>query len=93
MGYNSAVTILKNCLEAMKSTMKSNQDNKQKLKSKLLIIDVIMPEGNEAFMGKSLDILMLVLTNGGRIRTEKEFSNVLNIVVSILLTLQDHPNI
>ncbi len=71
---NSAATILKNCLEAMKS----NQDNKQKLKSKLLIIDVIMPEGNEAFMGKSLDILMLVLTNGGRIRTEKEFSNLLN---------------
>ncbi len=76
---NSAVTILKNCLEAMKSTMKSNQENdKQKLKSKLLIIDVIMPEGNEAFIGKSLDILMLVLTNGGRIRTEKEFSNLLN---------------
>ncbi len=74
---NSAATILKNCLEAIEVTMKSNQD-KQNVKSKLLIIDVIMPEGNEAFIGKFLDIQMLILTHSGRIRTEKEFSNLLN---------------
>jgi hypothetical protein len=75
----SATVILKNCLQAMKSIVKSNQEDKQKLNTKLLIIDVIMPpEGNEAFIGKFLDIQMLVLTQSGKIRTEKEFSKLLN---------------
>jgi hypothetical protein len=75
----SATVILKNCLQAMKSIVKSNQEDKQKLNIKLLIIDVIMPpEGNEAFIGKFLDIQMLVLTQSGKIRTEKEFSKLLN---------------
>jgi hypothetical protein len=75
----SATVILKNCLQAMKSIVKSNQEDKQKLNTKLLIIDVIMPpEGNEAFIGKFLDIQMLVLTQSGKIRTEKEFTKLLN---------------
>jgi hypothetical protein len=75
----SATVILKNCLQAMKSIVKSNQEDKQKFNTKLLIIDVIMPpEGNEAFIGKFLDIQMLVLTQSGKIRTEKEFSKLLN---------------
>jgi hypothetical protein len=75
----SATVILKNCLQAMKSIVKSNQEGKQKVNTKLLIIDVIMPpEGNEAFIGKFLDIQMLVLTQSGKIRTEKEFSKLLN---------------
>jgi hypothetical protein len=47
----SAAVILKNCLQAMKKTkatmtMNANQDNnKQKIYPKLLIIDTIMPEG------------------------------------------------
>jgi hypothetical protein len=75
----AATVILKNCLQAMKSIVKSNQEGKQKVNTKLLIIDVIMPpEGNEAFIGKFLDIQMLVLTQSGKIRTEKEFSKLLN---------------
>jgi len=78
----SAAVILKNCLEAMKKTktMNANQDNndKQKIHPKLLIIDTIMPEGNEPFVGKFTDILMLALTHKGRIRTEKEFHKLLN---------------
>jgi hypothetical protein len=77
----SAAVILKNCLQAMKKTMtmNANQDNnKQKIHPKLLIIDTIMPEGNELFVGKFTDILMLALTHKGRIRTEKEFHKLLN---------------
>jgi hypothetical protein len=80
----SAAEILKNCLQAMNETittmtMNANQDNNnQKLIPKLLIIDTIMPEGNEPFIGKFTDILMLALTYKGRIRTEKEFYKLLN---------------
>ena len=77
----SATMILKNCLQAMKitSTMILNANQvKQKLNPKLLIIDTIMPEGNEPFIGKFTDMLMLALTHKGRIRTEKEFHKLLN---------------
>jgi hypothetical protein len=79
----SASVILRNCLQAMKKTittmtMNANQDNKQKIHPKLLIIDTIMPEGNEPFIGKFTDILMLALTHNGRIRTEREFRKLLN---------------
>ena len=37
-----------------------------------------MPEGNEPFIGKFTDILMLALTHKGRIRTEEEFSKLLD---------------
>ena len=37
-----------------------------------------MPEGNEPFIGKFTDILMLALTHKGRIRTEKEFCKLLD---------------
>ena len=49
----------------------------QQLKPRLLIIETIMPEGNEPYFGKFTDILMLALTRGGRLRTEKEFSKLL----------------
>lgn len=76
----SASTILKNCLQAMEETTgKYNQDkDKQTMKPKLLIIDMIMPEENDSsFIGKFVDTMMLVLTQKGRIRTEKEFSKLL----------------
>jgi DNA-binding PadR family transcriptional regulator len=79
---DSAATILKNCLQAMEktvTTMNASQDGKQKkIHPKLLIIDSIMPEGNEPFIGKFIDILMLALTYKGRIRTQKEFHKLLN---------------
>jgi hypothetical protein len=79
----SAAIILKNCLQAMKdskssSTVNKNQANLKKTSPKLLIIDTIMPEGNEPFIGKFTDILMLALTHKGRIRTEAEFRKLLD---------------
>ena len=80
----SAAIILKNCLQAMKDNISSssitnaNQTNRKKTSPKLLIIDTIMPEGNEPFIGKFTDIIMLVLTHKGRIRTEAEFRKLLN---------------
>jgi hypothetical protein len=55
----------------------SLNDTKRK-NNTLLVIDIIMPESNEPFIGKFTDILMLALTHKGRIRTEKEFRNLLD---------------
>lgn len=79
----SAAIILKNCLRAMKdatssSIISENQATRKKATPKLLIIDTIMPEGNEPFIGKFTDILMLALTHKGRIRTEDEFRKLLD---------------
>jgi hypothetical protein len=75
----SASMILKNCLESMKRTSLINPDrgDTQKRNPRLLIIETIMPEGNEPFFGKFTDVLMLALTRGGRLRTEKEFNELL----------------
>jgi O-methyltransferase domain len=80
----SAAIILKNCLQAMNGTASSsslineNLANRKKTSPKLLIIDTIMPEGNEPFIGKFTDVLMLALTHKGRIRTESEFRRLLD---------------
>ena len=78
----SAAIILKNCLQAMidktSSIVSETQDNRKNTTPKLLIIDTIMPEGNEPFIGKFTDILMLALTHKGRIRTEEEFRKLLS---------------
>jgi hypothetical protein len=58
-----AIRILSNCSKAMKPD------------SKLLVIEVVIPAGNEPHLGKFLDINMLVMT-GGKERTEKEFSDL-----------------
>ncbi len=72
--------ILKNCLQAIKDTSSIINTNqaKRKISQRLLIIDIIMPEGNEPFIGKFTDILMLALTHKGKIRTEKEFHKLLD---------------
>ena len=57
----------------------------EELSARLLVIDTIMPETNEPFIGKFTDILMLILTHKGRIRTKKEFRNLM-VLVSTLLT-------
>lgn len=59
------LTILGNCREAM------NDD------SKLLIVEFVLPEGNEPHIGKLLDIVMLVLP-GGEERTPSEYSELLS---------------
>ncbi|MBS1915556.1 MAG: methyltransferase [Bacteroidetes bacterium] len=55
--------ILKNCNKAMKPG------------SKLLVLDSVIPEGNEPHPGKFMDINMLAMT-GGRERTEGEFASL-----------------
>ncbi len=55
--------ILKNCSRAMKND------------SKLLVIEAVIPEGNDPHPGKFMDINMLAMT-GGRERTEKEFDEL-----------------
>jgi threonine dehydrogenase-like Zn-dependent dehydrogenase len=43
---------------------------------KLLIVEMVVPEGNEPSPSKMLDIEMLVM-EGGKERTEKEYRNLL----------------
>jgi ubiquinone/menaquinone biosynthesis C-methylase UbiE len=54
------LTILRNCHRAMLPT------------SKLLVIESVIPPGNEPFHGKFLDLVMLLIP-GGKERTEVEY--------------------
>ncbi len=56
--------ILENCRKAMPEN------------SKLLVIEITIPSGNEPCFGKLVDLNMLVMT-GGRERSEKEFRSLL----------------
>lgn len=53
--------ILANCREAMPPD------------GKLLVVNSVIPAGNDPYMGKLVDIEMLVMTPGGAERTEDEF--------------------
>jgi hypothetical protein len=55
--------ILTNCHRAMQK------------ESRLLVVEMVIPPGNEPSVAKLLDLEMLVIT-GGRERTEAEFSNL-----------------
>jgi ubiquinone/menaquinone biosynthesis C-methylase UbiE len=57
------LTILRNCCRAMLPT------------SKLLVIESVIPPGNEPFHGKFLDLVMLLIP-GGKERTENEYRNL-----------------
>jgi len=57
-------TILKNVREAMKPN------------GKLLIVEMVLPEGDEPHMGKMLDMMML-LVPGGEERTPSEYAQLL----------------
>jgi hypothetical protein len=58
------LTILRNCHRAMAPA------------SKLLVIESVIPSGNEPFQGKFLDLHMLLIP-GGKERTESEYGNLL----------------
>lgn len=64
-GDQDAITILRNCRTAI------NQGGR------LLIVVHILAPGNEPSWGKMLDLQQLVLTNGGRERSEEEYANLL----------------
>ncbi len=60
----SSVKILRNIHSAMKE------------KGKVLIVEMVVPEGNEPHPSKALDILMLVI-EGGKERTKDEYRKLL----------------
>jgi hypothetical protein len=55
--------ILTNCHRAMKT------------ESRLLVVEMVIPPGNDPSVAKLLDLEMLVIT-GGRERTKAEFNNL-----------------
>ncbi len=60
-----AGTILRACRAAMGT------------RARLLVIDAVLTEGNEPDWGKLIDLQMLVMTSGGRERTEAGFRSLL----------------
>ena len=61
---DKAITILRNCRNQM------DRDGK------LILVDAVVPAGNEPHFSKFIDLTMMVMT-GGRERTEKEFAQLL----------------
>ncbi len=59
-----ALTILRHCYTAMPSD------------GKLLVVESVIPRGNEPFTGKLLDLVMLLIP-GGKERTEPEYRSLL----------------
>jgi hypothetical protein len=59
----SAIRILSNCAKAMA------------IGGRVLVVELVIPEGNGAHFGKLLDIAMLAVT-GGRERTEAEYASL-----------------
>lgn len=64
-------------MQTTRTIINSNKDKQETVKQKLLIIDMIIPEGNESSIAEFLDILMLAVSHSRRIRTEKEFHSLL----------------
>jgi len=60
-----SVRILRNCREVMPEM------------GKLLVVETVIPPGNGPHPGKFVDLEMLVMTEGGRERTEEEFAKLL----------------
>ena len=60
-GDEQAVAILRNCHHAMPD------------RGKLLVVEMVIPSGNEPFFGKLLDLQVLVNYQGGCERTEAEY--------------------
>jgi cyclopropane fatty-acyl-phospholipid synthase-like methyltransferase len=57
----SAIAILKNCHRAMVEN------------GKLLVVEQVIPLGNEPCIGKFMDLMMMVMFPGARERTEPEY--------------------
>ena len=72
-----AATILRNCLRAMAEN------------GRLLLIEAVIPPGNEPFFHKFMDLNMMVMT-GGRERTEAEYRALLHVCG--LQIDADHPD-
>ncbi|NEO52361.1 MAG: methyltransferase [Okeania sp. SIO3B5] len=64
-GDEEAIAILQNCYQAMRD------------RGVLLLMEIVIPPGNEPCTGKFMDINMLTICPGGRERTETEYRNLL----------------
>ena len=63
--HDRALTILRNCRQAMKST------------ARLLLVETVIPEGDEPHPGKLVDFVMLTAL-GGQERTAEEYERLLD---------------
>ena len=61
----AAIRVLANCRMAMNNS------------GRVLLVEFVIPPGNDPFPGKLMDLLMLVGSHGGRERTEQEFRTLL----------------
>jgi O-methyltransferase domain len=62
----SAIVILRNCRKATRQN------------GRLLIVEHVLARGNAPSWGKMLDLQQLVLSAGGRERTEEEYAQLLS---------------
>jgi hypothetical protein len=63
-GDAQAIRLLRNCGAAMPDG------------GRVLVVEMVLPPGNEPSPGKPFDLLMLLIHAGGRIRTEAEFRDL-----------------
>ena len=64
MDDNEAARVLRNCRQAMNEG------------AKLLLVELVMPTGNDPHPARLMDLLMLAGTHGGHERTEEEFRSL-----------------
>lgn len=74
-----AIAILRNCRRAMGQ------------KGKVLVIERVILPGNKMAFGKLLDLEMLVMTSGGRERTEEEYRELFKTAGFQLTTITPTP--
>lgn len=60
-GDEPAIEVLRHCAEALPKD------------GRLLVVEMVLPPGNDPSPAKSFDLLMLLAHKGGRVRTEAEF--------------------
>jgi len=63
-GDELAIRVLQHCAEALPKD------------GKILMVEMVMPSGNDPSPARSFDLLMLLAHKGGRVRTEAEFRDL-----------------
>ena len=63
-GDEPAIRVLRHCAEALSTD------------GKVLVVEMVLPPGNDPSPAKSFDLLMMLGNKGGRVRTEAEFRDL-----------------
>jgi len=63
-GDEQAIQVLRHCVEVLPKD------------GRVLVVEMVMPPGNDPSPAKSFDLLMLLANRGGRVRTEAEFRDL-----------------